>query len=95
MGWTGWPTPTSESGWVYHVAFLTQAYLGQIHYTSPTITLGYKQEKARRILELKESSDPTVKNALVPTHTGRKWQVDQEVAKAISKIQHQEIVGGA
>ena len=60
-----------------------------------SITLGYKQEKARLVLELKESSDPTVRNALVPTRTGRKWQADPEVAKAIGRLQHQEIVGRA
>ncbi|CAJ1079913.1 uncharacterized protein LOC122133219 [Xyrichtys novacula] len=58
-----------------------------------SITLGYKQEKARLVLKLKESSDPTVRKALVPTQTGRKWQAGQEVAKAISRLQHQEIVG--
>ncbi|XP_061749210.1 uncharacterized protein LOC133547614 isoform X2 [Nerophis ophidion] len=45
------------------------------------------------VLELEESSDPTVRNAQVPIRTGRKWQAGPEVAKAIGRLQHQEIVG--
>ncbi|XP_061764445.1 uncharacterized protein LOC133557731 [Nerophis ophidion] len=64
-----------------------------VHLPIQSIALGYKQEKARLILELEESSDPTVRNAHVPTPTGRKWQAGPEVAKAIGRLQHQEIVG--
>lgn len=44
-------------------------------------------------MELKASSDPTVRNPHVPIRTGQKWQVGPEIAETIGRIKHQEIVG--
>eukprot|EP00064_Thunnus_orientalis_P002837 superscaffoldBa00000219_g2845 len=43
--------------------------------------------------ELRESTDPLMRNAYVSVQTGRKWQASIEVDKTISSLQHQEIVG--
>ena len=37
-----------------------------------SISLGYKQEKARLVLELKESADQLIRSVKVPICTGRK-----------------------
>lgn len=55
-----------------------------------SISLGYKQEKTRLVLEMSESSDPTVRNAQAPIRTDQKWQVDN---RPISRLSHQEITG--
>lgn len=57
-------------------------------------SLGFKQEKARLVLELGESLDQTVRNVQA-SHPNRKWQVETEVNRAISRLQHQNIVGRA
>lgn len=84
LKWLGRPRCFSDTG-----LFRANPLQLPFHY----ITLGYKQEKTRLVLELKESSDPTVRNAHAPFQTGRKWQTGPEVAKAIGRLQHQEIVG--
>ena len=44
-----------------------------------SISLGYKQEKTRLILELRESTDQTVRNAKPKVLTGRRWNAQTEV----------------
>ncbi|CAJ1057939.1 hypothetical protein F2P79_020824%2C partial [Xyrichtys novacula] len=58
-----------------------------------SISLGYMQEKTRLVLELRESTDQTVRNANAKVPTGRKWNAKTEVDRAIGRLQHQEIVG--
>lgn len=58
-----------------------------------SISLGYKQEKTRLVLEFRESADQAVRNANTKVKTGRKWNAQTEVDQAVSRLQHQEIVG--
>ncbi len=57
------------------------------------IILGYKQENARQLLELKDSPDPVVQNANSQVRTGRKWDASQAVHQAITRLKHQEVEG--
>ncbi|KAL0189460.1 hypothetical protein M9458_016559, partial [Cirrhinus mrigala] len=56
-----------------------------------TISLGYKLEKVRLLLELKDSPDPVVRTANAQVHTGRKWDAPQAVH--VTRLKHQEVVG--
>lgn len=56
------------------------------------ISLGYKQEKARLVLELWESTNQLVKCTDVSVRTDRKWKVQTEVNRAISILQHREVM---
>ncbi|CAJ1057413.1 PREDICTED: uncharacterized protein LOC107738138 [Xyrichtys novacula] len=58
-----------------------------------SITLGYRQEKARLVMELRDSSDRTVAEANARVATGRKWKAVDEVQKVMGRLQHQEVVG--
>ena len=53
-----------------------------------SISLGYKQEKTRLILELRESTDQTVRNATPKVLTGRRWTAPNEVAQATRGLLH-------
>ncbi|KAJ8351711.1 hypothetical protein SKAU_G00231870 [Synaphobranchus kaupii] len=64
-----------------------------LHLPLKSITLGYRQEKARLVMELRESSDETVKDMHASVRSGRKWRAEEEVDKAVSRLQHQEVVG--
>ncbi|KAL0968221.1 hypothetical protein UPYG_G00263980 [Umbra pygmaea] len=57
-----------------------------------SISIGYKQEKALLVLELKNSADPLIRSANVPICTGRKWKAQAEVDHAISSLQHREVM---
>lgn len=52
-----------------------------------SISLGYKQDKARLVLELRESANQLVLSAKVPIRTGGKWKAKAEVDHAISSLQ--------
>lgn len=56
-----------------------------------SITLGYRQEKAQLVQELRESSDVAVKDQHARVVTGRKWRA--EVQQAVSRLQHREVMG--
>ena len=58
-----------------------------------SITMGYMQEKARMVLELRGSTDQSVRAANAKVPTGRKWNAKVEVDQAICRLQHREIVG--
>ena len=58
-----------------------------------SINLGYRQEKARLVLELRDSTDPFVRNTRALVRTGRKWKAEEAVDQAISRLMHREIVG--
>lgn len=58
-----------------------------------SISLGYRQEKARMVLELRESTDQLVRAAGSQIRAGRKWKAQEEVDMAISRPKHQEVVG--
>lgn len=68
-----------------------------VHFSSvhlmKTISLGYKLEKVRLLIKLKDSSDPVVQNANAKVRTGRKWDAQQAVHQAITRLKHQEVVG--
>lgn len=49
--------------------------------------MGYRQERARLVLELKDSSDPSVQNTKAPVRTGRKWRADLAVDQAIKQAE--------
>lgn len=57
------------------------------------MTLGYQQEKTRLLLQLRESIDQTVSNANAKVPIGRMGNAKTRVEQAISRLQHQEIVG--
>lgn len=54
-----------------------------------SISLGYKLEKTRLELELRQSSEDFVWNAGVKVQTGRKWKADD----CVDNLKHQEYVG--
>ncbi|KAL2095427.1 hypothetical protein ACEWY4_010146 [Coilia grayii] len=58
-----------------------------------SISQGYRQEKARLVLELRESTDQLIRAAGSQVRTGRKWKAQEEVDMAISRLKHHEIVG--
>lgn len=58
-----------------------------------SINIGYKQEKARLVVELKECHDQLVKDAKVAVRTGHKWKAQAQVDEAISRFQHKEVLG--
>ncbi|KAJ8333569.1 hypothetical protein SKAU_G00415770 [Synaphobranchus kaupii] len=58
-----------------------------------SISLGYKQEKARMVLELRESSDHLVRATGTQVRTGRRWKAEEEVDQAIARLKHREVVG--
>ena len=58
-----------------------------------SIGLGYKQDKARIVLELRESTDLLVRAAGSQIRTGRKWKAQEEVDLAISRLNHRKVVG--
>lgn len=58
-----------------------------------SITLGYRQEKARLVMKVGGSLDRTVAEANARVATGRKWRAVEEVQKAMGRLQHQEVVG--
>lgn len=58
-----------------------------------SISLGYKQEKARLVLEMKDSADHLIRSAKVPIRTGCKWKAPDEVENAISSLKHKEVMG--
>ncbi|KAJ8393342.1 hypothetical protein AAFF_G00062430 [Aldrovandia affinis] len=51
-----------------------------------SITLGYRQEKARLVMDLRDSSDRTVKEANARVATGRKWRAEEEVQKVMGRL---------
>ncbi len=57
-----------------------------------SITLGYRQEKARLVMELRDSSDRAVADVNARVETGRKWRAKEEVQK-MERLQHKQIVG--
>lgn len=56
-------------------------------------SLGYKQEKARFLMKLRDSTDPTVQNSKVQVRSGQKWNEAKVVDQVINRLKHQEIVG--
>lgn len=58
-----------------------------------SISGGYKQEKARLVLELRETTDQLVRAAGTQIRTGRKWKAQEEVDMAIARLKHREVVG--
>lgn len=58
-----------------------------------SMSLRYKQEKARLVLEMKDSTDHLIRNAEVPIRTGRKWRAPVEGENAIYSLQLQEVMG--
>ncbi|RXN29065.1 hypothetical protein ROHU_018794 [Labeo rohita] len=82
--WLGLPRCLSETG-------LFGKNMLQLPLQS--IQLGYMQEKTRLVLELRESTDESVRNTNAKVPTGRKWNAQTEVDQAVSRLQHQEIMG--
>ncbi len=58
-----------------------------------SITLGYRQEKARLVMELRDSSDRAVADVNTRVDTGRKWRANEEVQKVMGRLSHKQIVG--
>ncbi len=57
-----------------------------------SITLGYRQEKATLVMELRDSSDRAVADVNARVETGRKWRAKEEVQKMMGRLQHKQIV---
>lgn len=64
-----------------------------LHLPLKSITQGYRQEKTRLVMELRNFSDASLREAQVRVATGRKWKAEEKVQKAVSRLQHQEVVG--
>uniref|UniRef100_A0A3B4XDA6 Reverse transcriptase domain-containing protein n=1 Tax=Seriola lalandi dorsalis TaxID=1841481 RepID=A0A3B4XDA6_SERLL len=60
-----------------------------------SISLRYKQEKTRLVLEMRDSTDHLIRGAKVPIRTGRKWKAPVELENAISSLQYKEVMGAA
>lgn len=58
-----------------------------------SIGLRYKHKKARLVQEMKDSTDHLQKSANVPIRTCHKCKAPAEEEKAISSLQHQEMMG--
>ncbi len=58
-----------------------------------SITLGYREEKARLVMELRGSSDRAVADVNARVDTGRKWRAKEEVQKVMGRLSHKQIVG--
>ena len=58
-----------------------------------SITTGYRLEKTRLVLELRQSSDHLVRTAGAKVRTGRAWKAEECVDNAISRLKHKELVG--
>lgn len=58
-----------------------------------SITLGYRQEKGRLVLQLRDSSDPSVRDTKAPVQMGCKWRAEDGVDQTISRLRHHKIVG--
>lgn len=71
------------------------ALLGKNTFALPlkSINLGYKQAKVRLIFQLRDSLDPTIRNARAEVKTGWKWSAVQMLDRAISQLKHQEVMG--
>lgn len=82
--WLGLPRCLSETG-------LFGRNMLQLPLKS--LQLGYRQEKTRLVLELRESTDESVRKANARVPTGRKWNAQTEVDHAVSRLQHKEIMG--
>lgn len=68
--WLGLPRCLSETG-IFRKNMLQLAL--------QSVTMGYKQEKARLVMEMKESTDQSVRNGNVQIRTGHKWKAQVEV----------------
>lgn len=55
--------------------------------------MGYKIEKVRLLLKLRDSADPAIPAANLKARTGCKWRATQIVDKALNCLKHQETVG--
>lgn len=55
----------------------------------------YRQEKARLVMELRESSDTALKDQCARVVTDRKWRVEEEVQKAASRLVGRVQIGRA
>lgn len=82
--WLGLPRCLSETG-------LFGKNMLQLPLQS--IQMCYMQEKTRLVLELRESTDESVRNANAKVLTGRKWNAQTEVDQAVGRLQHREIMG--
>lgn len=58
-----------------------------------TISSGYKLEKVRLLLDLKDSSDLVIQIANACVCSGRKCEAPQLVHQAIICLKHQEVMG--
>ena len=58
-----------------------------------SVTEEYKVTKARMVMMLKDSKDDKIRQAGIETRTGRKWDVNQAVEEAESRLRHSDIVG--
>lgn len=75
--------PRSLSLWEEHIAATTAHQFR------------YEQEKTRLVLELRESTDQSVRNANAKVFTGRKWKAQAEVRKDGGRVLqgHRCVVG--
>lgn len=53
----------------------------------------FKVSRARKVLQLRESSHPKVSGAGVAVRTGRKWRAEMAVDQAESWLRHGVLVG--
>lgn len=56
------------------------------------ISLGYRLEKTRLVLELRQSSDQLVRNTSSKVWAGRAWKAEDSVDHAISNLKYQEFI---
>ncbi|KAL7388165.1 hypothetical protein ABVT39_008471 [Epinephelus coioides] len=58
-----------------------------------SIITGFRQEKVRLVMELRDSTDEMVRDMNTRVVTGSKWRAEEEVKKVVGRLQHQEVVG--
>ncbi|CAJ1057466.1 hypothetical protein F2P79_013264%2C partial [Xyrichtys novacula] len=58
-----------------------------------SISQGYRQEKVRVVLDLRESTDHLVRAAGSQVRTVRKWKAQEKVDKAVIRLKYHEVIG--
>lgn len=64
-----------------------------LHLPLKSITLAYRQQEARELMMLKDSSNKSVKDMHAQVVIGRKWMAEEERQRMVSRLQYQEVEG--
>lgn len=53
----------------------------------------FKVSRTREALQYRDSNDPTVSEAGIEIHTGRKWSATRELERVEARLRHKVVVG--